>query len=208
MTFEYTDKGTGTLSIGFAGFYDTNPRFDWNILKRFDTDVFLIKDIKMAWYLTGVDDISTDVMTTRDFIHKYIYKYDKLLFFGSSMGGYAAILYGSLVNHNNKIINAFAPQVSLDYNVEIPNQWTIKAVKERVEPYISDFDKRFISLSDADISIPKNTFIHYSKHHLCDVYQSSLIHSNRIGYDHDKHGIAVWMHENRLLMPYLTELYK
>ncbi len=207
MAFEYSEKGYKVLSIGFAGFYDTNPRFEWNVLKKFNTDTLLLKDPSMAWYLTGIDNLSTDVRSTVDFIHKYTYKYDKLLFFGSSMGGYAAILYGSLVNHNNKIINAFAPQVSISHDVDVPNHWTIKAVKERVDPYISEYDKKFISLSDAKLSIPENTFIHHSKHHLCDVYQSKLIKCNRIEYDHDKHGIAIWMHENGLLIPYLTDLY-
>jgi len=205
MAFEYIDKGTDTLSIGFAGFYDTNPRFDWNILKRFDTDILLIKDVKMAWYLLGLDGLSNDVMGTVTFIRKYTYKYKKLVFFGSSMGGYAAILYGSLVNHDNKIINAFGPQVNISPDAKDMNQWTVKAVKERVHPYVNDSDKRFLSLNS--INIPENTFIHYGIGHKCDTYHANLVDCKKVSYDCDTHSIAVWMHENGLLMPYLTKLY-
>jgi hypothetical protein len=209
MEFEYTDKGTNTLSIGFAGFYDTNPRFDWNILKRYETDVLLIKDVKMAWYLLGIDGISNNVDETVVFIRKYTYKYKKLMFFGSSMGGYAAILYGSLVNHNDKTINAFSPQVDIRPDIKddrYSNQWTVRAVREKVHPYINDNDKRYMFLGN--INIPEETYIHYGDGHNCDPHQASLINCKRLSYDYDGHSIAVWMHENQMLRPYLTNLYK
>jgi hypothetical protein len=208
MTFEYINKGFDVLSISFAGFYDDNPRFDWNILNKFDTDLLLIKDVKMAWYLCGVDGISSDVSETVEFIHQYTNKYKKLLFFGSSMGGYAALLYGSLVSHGDKTINSFGPQVNISPSAEIVNKWTVKAVDENVEPYIKDCDRRFLSLGDAGLSVPEKTFIHYGNGHMCDPYHAGLIDCNQVPYECDLHGIATWMYDNGLLVPYLRNLYK
>jgi hypothetical protein len=213
MTFEYINNKTNTLSIGFAGFYDVNPRFDWNVLKRFNTDILLIKDDKMSWYLCGLDGISKDVGETVEFIHKYTDKYKRLLFFGSSMGGFASILYGSLINHPNKVINAFGPQVDISPEMVEGNQWTIKAVKERVHPFVSESDKKYMSLKFLEFSIleyriPENTFIHYCGSHVCDTHQSNMIGCHKMIYDCDIHSIAVWMYNNNLLIPYLTQLYK
>ena len=145
--FDHIKKGFDVLSIGFAGFYDDNPRFDWNVLNKFDTDLLLIKDLKMAWYLCGIDGISSDVMETVEFIQQYTSKYKKLLFFGSSMGGFAALLYGSLVSHGNKTINSFGPQVNISPSAEVVNQWTVKAVNENVVPYIKEYDKKFSKIT-------------------------------------------------------------
>ena len=206
MTFEYTNKGSDTLSIGFAGFYDVNPRFDWNVLKKFNTDILLIRDDKMAWYLCGLEGISKDVSETVEFIHRYTNKYQKILFFGSSMGGYASILYGCLVSHPNKIINAFGPQVDINPGMVEGNQWTIKAVKERVHPFISNDDSKYMSLGN--MVIPEMTYIHYCRNHICDIHQSNMIDCHKKVYDCDIHSVAVWMYENNFLIPYLKELYK
>jgi hypothetical protein len=204
--FEYTDKGSYTLSIGFTGFQRIDAKFDWNIIKQFDTDVLLIRDPKMAWYLCGIDGISKNVKETTEFINKYTSNYDKIYMFGSSMGGYASLLYGSLITHKIKIINAFAPQTNIKPDTLNLSPWTMDMVKDKVHPYINDHDKQFLSLEG--IETPKTTYIHYGKHGKIDAYHANLIDCKKISYDCNSHAIALWMHKNSLLVPYLKDIYR
>lgn len=67
-----------------------------------------------ARYHKGIVGISTDVSSTVEYLNKLISKgnYSSVLFMGVSMGGYAAILFGSLCNIKNVI--AFIPRVKCD----------------------------------------------------------------------------------------------
>ena len=206
MAFEYTDKGTNTLSIGFTSFQKIDTTFDWNILKKFETDTLLIRDPKMAWYLCGIGGISKDVTETIEFIHRYTDKYNKILLFGSSMGGYASLLYGSLINHNDKTINAFTPQTDIRSETLILSPWTIGELNNRVYPFIKEYDKKFMFLASLDI--PKTTSIHYGKDGTIDKYQANLINCNKLEYNCSTHAISLWMYDNGSLVPYLRGLYK
>jgi len=205
MSFEYTDKGNEILSIGFTSFQKIDTNFDWNVVKRFKTDTLLIRDPKMSWYLCGIDGVSKNVTETVKFIHKYTNNYDKIHLFGSSMGGYASLLYGSLIDHRHKVINSFTPQTNIKPNSVNLSPWTVGELKSRVYPFIDEYDKRFMSLSD--LEIPKTASVHYGKNSTIDKHQASLIDCEKMEYDCDTHAVSLWMHKNDLLIPYLTKLY-
>ena len=76
-------------------------------------DKLFLKDEKVRWYTEGITDISFDISETVDYLKEYISEYSKVIFIGASMGGFAALLYGSILNVDTII--AFRPQTFLSY---------------------------------------------------------------------------------------------
>ena len=68
-------------------------------------------DLNKCWYHKGIKGISTNIDDTKKYLEEIIKDYKKVIFIGSSAGGYAAILFGSLLNISSVI--AFMPQTIL-----------------------------------------------------------------------------------------------
>lgn len=78
-----------------------------------DYDKLFLKDEKVLWYTEGITAISNDIGETVEYLRRYIARYSKVVFIGASMGGFAALLYGSILNIDTII--AFRPQTFLSY---------------------------------------------------------------------------------------------
>ena len=77
------------------------PPFEFlNFLKKNfpNTDKQFYIDIYSACYSKGIGGISTNIEETVTHLSQQIKGYKKVVFIGSSGGGYAAILFGSLLN--------------------------------------------------------------------------------------------------------------
>jgi hypothetical protein len=87
------------------------PPFEFYASARIieENKVFL-RDFSQAWYQNGLPGVGGDLYAIRDFIQENIaeLKPEEVFFVGNSMGGYAAILFASLVGQGTAI--AFAPQ--------------------------------------------------------------------------------------------------
>jgi len=84
--------------------------------KKYDKDnfdVLYLRDPKKRWYLRDLPKIGENINDTIPFLKNEVTKYEKVIFIGSSMGGYASILFGSLLNVN--IVIARQPQTDLNY---------------------------------------------------------------------------------------------
>jgi hypothetical protein len=91
------------------------PVFEFfNSLNQFDCDKLFLRDLNQAWYQKGVDENINTISKLADFIRTKTLakKYKKVILIGSSLGGYAAILFGTMLNVNTVI--AFAPQSFID----------------------------------------------------------------------------------------------
>jgi hypothetical protein len=77
-------------------------------------DLRFIIDKNHAYYHKGIDGISTTISETKEFLEKISNGYKKVIFIGTSAGGYAAILFGSLLNISHVI--SFIPQTILTNN--------------------------------------------------------------------------------------------
>lgn len=116
--YSEVNNGSKTLIVSFAGCGKgmTNmPMFEFRhfLTKVFPTaNLLFLKDDNKAWYNKGIVGISRDVPTTVDFLLKKIKGYTHVAFIGSSAGGYAAILFGSLLNIT--IVLAFRPQTIVE----------------------------------------------------------------------------------------------
>ena len=83
--------------------------------KRNDFDVLYLRNQK-KWYLGGLKGIGKNINHTIAFLKKEFAKYDKVICVGTSAGGYASLLFGSLLNVNCVI--TIDAQTHLQYCVD------------------------------------------------------------------------------------------
>lgn len=110
-------EGSATLLVTFAGISGALGIFPFeffNITKDFNINKIFIRDFNQSWYHSGISGISSDIEGTARFLQGIIKnkRYKKIVCLGNSMGGYAAIIIGTLINAD--IVHAFAPQTFLD----------------------------------------------------------------------------------------------
>ena len=79
-------------------------------------DLIFYIDKNQCLYHNGIESISNNIDETVVYLKEKIgkHKYDKVIFMGTSAGGYAAILFGSLCNVTNVI--SFIPPTKLISN--------------------------------------------------------------------------------------------
>lgn len=96
----------GGIAAGFV-----IPPFEfYNAAKIIDENKIFIRDFSQSWYHQGLDGISNNIQSTATFIAREIQQLNpkKVFFVGNSMGGYAAIVFATLIGQGEVI--AFAPQ--------------------------------------------------------------------------------------------------
>ena len=67
-------------------------------------------DTANKFYINGIPAISDNFETTLEYLKTKTEKYKKVVFIGASAGGYAATLFGSLLNVNT-VISFYAPTI-------------------------------------------------------------------------------------------------
>lgn len=106
------------LIVSFSSFGKRFYQRKSSLLKlkyeRNDFDILYIKKPR-TWYLGGISGVGKNINHTIAFLRKEFAKYDKVVCVGISMGGYASILFGSLLNVDYVIANG--PQTDLDYTI-------------------------------------------------------------------------------------------
>lgn len=106
-----------TLIVSFAGHglkYGGVPKIEFaNFLKHHfpHIDAQFYIDMNCKSYHHGMQGISKNIEETVEYLKPKIENYDRVVCLGASAGGYAAILFGSLLNVDSVI--AFIPQTVL-----------------------------------------------------------------------------------------------
>jgi len=137
VSFLKIGSGSKNLIVSFASampeikFERKKSLFKLKYDDNFDVDMLYMRDIKYfltgrgrkrterligGWYLDGLNGIGDNINDTILFLKEQTKNYDNIIFIGSSMGGYASILFGSIVNANHVI--SVNPQTDLDYVIE------------------------------------------------------------------------------------------
>lgn len=105
-------------------------------------DIIFYVDRCHWWYQKGIKNISSNIPDTITYIQNKIKQYDNVIFMGYSAGGYASILFGSLINVKSVI--SFVPQTDL---TKVPHN----NIKEFSDPnyrdlilHINDTTKYFL----------------------------------------------------------------
>ena len=82
-------------------------------------DLIFYIDKHHCWYHKGIKDITNNIDETVLYLNSVINagSYEKVIFMGTSAGGYASILFGSLCNNVNNVIS-FIPQTIIKKPVD------------------------------------------------------------------------------------------
>ena len=98
--------------------------------ERNDFDVLYLRN-QFHWYLGDLTGIGKNINNTISFLKKKCAKYEKVIFMGVSAGGYAAILFGSLLNAD-AVISAEA-QTDLDHLLQIKGSQHENLFKRKID---------------------------------------------------------------------------
>lgn len=115
---------------GIAAKFGGIPRYELkNTLVRVapNWNKHFIIDHHASWYHEGLRGISKDIDTTANYLQGQIKNYDRIVMMGVSAGGYAAILFGSLLNAD--MVIAFTPQTIISKR---------RGKYHDLKPYIND----------------------------------------------------------------------
>jgi len=190
-------KFSGTLPFEFLRFLHSHfPNYD----KHFYVDSH------QNWYQQGIDGFSNNIEETVQYLKKSIDKYKNVLFIGTSAGGYAAILFGSLLNINTVI--AFTPQtilksiengVTMDHNYSNLDQF----ISTRTQ-YIVYGDPFILDPNDHHTILHCNNISHYDNVKIIKIENLSLTKMRDNGelYTIFNDQISkILHHQNHLLLP-------
>lgn len=83
-----------------------------------DYDLIFYIDVHQCWYHRGINGITNNIDETILYLNDTISKYEKVIFMGTSAGGYASILFGSMCNNVNNVIG-FIPQTLLEKPLDL-----------------------------------------------------------------------------------------
>lgn len=117
------------------------PPFEfYNASNILDEHKIFLRDFSQCWYQNGLSSISRDIHSTAQYLNNQIneIKPEKVYFVGNSMGGYAAILFATLIGVGEVI--AFAPQTFISPMLRIKYgdyRWT----KQILNTYKKSFAK-------------------------------------------------------------------
>ena len=114
--------------------------------ERNDFDVLYLRN-QNKWYLGGLNGIGKNINHTIAFLKKEFSKYNNVITAGSSAGGYASILFGSVCNANTVI--ATKPQTDLEYS--IANCLPTKTEFESDEMKCGAYEPTLASLGESKI---------------------------------------------------------
>lgn len=96
------------LYLSFANFNETyKTQFDfYNVLNNEGYKKFFVRDLSCTWYFNGLNGISNSIETTLNFIKKgiQISKATEVRVIGKGNGGFAALLFGTLLNADNIMV--------------------------------------------------------------------------------------------------------
>jgi len=111
------DRDSSRTIIAFGGVNGRlgMPPFEWQkITENLDANIVFIRDIEQAWYqrLLGKRYLSRNELSLIDPRLGAIISGRQTITLGNSMGGYAAIAFGSLLGAN--LILGFSPQTFID----------------------------------------------------------------------------------------------
>jgi hypothetical protein len=153
---------------GYANKFGGIPPFEFlNFLKNNfpNTDKQFYIDIHSCCYAKGIAGITNNIKETVDHLSQQIKGYKKAVFVGTSGGGYAAILFGSLLNIDTVI--AFIPTT-------IVRKANVESNYKNLSTVINQTTKYYLY---ADTKIKDNMDSHHISH--CEnvaIYPNVVIH--------------------------------
>jgi hypothetical protein len=172
------------------------PVFEFfNTLNKININKVFFRDFNQAWYYLGLKDIGDNIGAIENFIRKLIDKFGSThnITLGNSMGGYAAIYFGTKLNLDKVI--SFSPQTFIDYNNRLKfNDTRWENFLSRIYQYNPD-DLRNLLLSS---NIKTKIKIYYGEDQLDVIhahYLSGINNVHLIQYTHCDHSLTKYLRD-------------
>lgn len=110
----------GGMALKFGGILPFEFLNYLSSVYQSNCDLIFFIDSYQCWYHKGLEDITNNIDETVLFINKTIKdgNYEKVIFMGTSSGGYGAILFGSLCDNVNNVIG-FIPQTVVKNPIDL-----------------------------------------------------------------------------------------
>jgi hypothetical protein len=136
-----------TLLITFAGISGAVGLYPFEFFKitnGFEIDKVFIRDLEQSWYHKGLKDKADSLEQIAVFLKEQIIqkKYKKVICLGNSMGGYAAMVIGTLIEAD--MILAFSPQTFL--NTKLREKYKDNRWKEQIKAFPKDIKEELLDL--------------------------------------------------------------
>lgn len=192
------------LIISFAGLGD---QFQFaKSLDSLNVNVIYLRDLKHNWYLNGVPGIGGNVGQIAEFLNTKIKegKYTKVITIGASAGGYAALLYGALLNAN--VILAFSPQTFIDHFHRLI-YWDRRWQDRIAEIYSStNVNRSYLDLKPLLKKYNGDVKLFFDKFHRIDAIHAKRLTIKNVTYfssDIGGHALVKHLKENGKLKEYI-----
>lgn len=202
------DPGRNVLLLAFGGLAGQlgMPMFEFNKLTSGLKQVnkIYLRDIHEVWYHRGLPGIGNDIGGIARLLRQYSAHQStrRTVVFGNSGGGYAALLFGHLLQADE--VHAFSPKTFVDpvkrlllRDIPAGSQrrtlWWLFRHGQR-----EYFDLRKMLLADPEGR--RNVHIHYSANHRIDGFHASRVESlagvHTHSYQHDQHNLIRQLRES------------
>lgn len=141
------DNDSDTLLITIAGISGGLGLYPFEFFKMtngFNIDKIFIRDLNQSWYHKGLENKAQKLEDIAFMLRKIIKekKYKNVVCLGNSMGAYASIIIGTLINVNKVI--AFAPQTFL--NNELREKYKDNRWIEQISNFPENIKKEYLDL--------------------------------------------------------------
>ena len=111
-----------------------------------NSDLIFYIDKNQCSYHKGIENISNNIDETVIYLNNQIANYNNIVFLGTSAGGYAAILFGSLCNNVKNVIS-FIPQTIIKDPIDIKYS-NLKNIINNTTQYKLYGDKSIKNIND------------------------------------------------------------
>ena len=156
--YKINDNKSDTLVVSFTGndlMFGVIPKFEFvNFFNKNFKDInrHFYVDTNLSCYHKGIPEISNNINETAEYLKEEIKSYKNTIFLGASSGGYAAILFGSLLNVTSVL--AFIPQTII-YSKDRDEKY------KDLSKYINNSTKYYLY---GDLSISNINDCHHISH--------------------------------------------
>ena len=124
---------------------------------KYNSDIIFFHDIYNSYYNKGLYGLSNSVDTTSYYINNIIKEYTNVIFIGYGIGGYAALLYGSILN----ITSVIVIYPIIDINTNIISVMNITDKYTKLQNFINNKTKYHIYINN-DPNMYNKVYISYS----------------------------------------------
>jgi predicted esterase YcpF (UPF0227 family) len=139
----------GGMALKFGGILPFEFLNYLSSIYKNNCDLIFFIDNHQCWYHKGINDITNNIDETIVYLNNIINdgNYQKVIFMGTSAGGYGAILFGSMCNNVNHVIS-FIPQTIIKNPINL-NYSNLKNIINKNTKYILYGDKSVQDINNA-----------------------------------------------------------